>query len=245
MGNEQKEVNLVFHDYEEEGLYLILKDSSLFVLTRKNVEETAKKFWEDPSRISTKARTAAEFQRCDFCPLRKTGGLCDAIRPTFPFLDALDKYVSYDNVIAVYKGDEDTLCVSNTTMQKSLRYLSILSLVYYCQVTRKYWKHFWRITPLMEAHEIAADLYLNILYLSKGSKRVANKILSKFKEEITITSRNQVKRMNLVCDNDAFMNAFANTQIITEILSFDVRKAINREFDSRRSADLPVSLKLA
>lgn len=244
MGNEEKAVNLRLDDYEQEGLYIILEDSSPLALTRDNIEQTAKKFWEEPGKIDSKVKTAAEFQRCDFCPLRKTGGLCDAIRPTFPFLEALDKYLSHDKVTAVYKEDKGGLSVHRTTMQKALRYLSTLSLVYYCQVTRKYWKHFWGIMPLMEAQEIAARLYLNFLYLSKESKRAANKSISRFKEEITITSRNQVKRMNLVCDNDAFMNAFVNTQIITDILSFDVSKLVDEGFNIREPADLPTSLTL-
>jgi hypothetical protein len=244
MGNEEKAVSLRLDDYEQEGLYIILEDSSPLALTRDNIEQTAKKFWEDPGKIDSRVKAAAEFQRCDFCPLRKTGGLCDAIRPTFPFLEALDKYLSYDKVTAVYKEDKGGLCVHRTTMQKALRYLSTLSLVYYCQVTRKYWKHFWGIMPLMEAQEIAARLYLNFLYLNKANKKAANKEISKFKEEITITSRNQVKRMNLVCDNDAFMNAFVNTQIITDILSFDVGKLVDEGFNIRKPADLPTPLTL-
>jgi hypothetical protein len=87
-------------------------------------------------------------------------------------------------------------------------------------------------------------LYLNFFYLNDGSKRAADKSISKFKEEITITSRNQVKRMNLVCDNDAFMNAFVNTQIIADILSFDIGKLVDEGFNMRQPADLPTSLKL-
>jgi hypothetical protein len=96
----------------------------------------------------------------------------------------------------------------------------------------------------MEAQEVAARLYLNFLYLSDGSKRGADKSISRFKEEITITSRNQVKRMNLVCDNDAFMNAFVNTQIIADILSFDIGKLVDEGFNMRQPADLPTSLTL-
>jgi hypothetical protein len=244
MENGQKEINLSLGDYKQEGLYIILDGSGTLALTRDNIEQTAERFWADPGRIDSRIKAAAEFQRCDFCPLKQTGGLCDAIRPTFPFLDALDKYLSYDQVIAVYKEAEGGLCVHKATMQKALRYLSTLSLVYYCQVTRQYWKHFWGITPLMEAREIAARLYLNFFYLSGGSKRAANRSIAKFKEEITITSRNQVKRMNLVCDNDVFMNAFVNTQIITEILSLDISGLVDAGFNLRKPADLPTSLRL-
>jgi hypothetical protein len=244
MKNEQEAINFTPGDYEQEGLYLVVDDSRPLALTRSNIEQTAKKFWDDPGKISPKVKAAAEFQRCDFCPLNKIGGLCDAIRPTFPFLDALDKYVSHDQITAIYKDNKCGFCVRKTTMQQALRYLSILSLVYYCQVTRKYWKHFWGIIPLMDAQEVAERLYLNFFYLNGGSRRKAGKSISKFKEEIIITSRNQVKRMNLVCDNDVFMNAFVNTQIIADILSFDVGKVVDERFNRRRPADLPSSLRL-
>jgi hypothetical protein len=244
MVEEQEAITLKPGDFGEEGLYIVLDGSKPLALTRSNIEQTAKKFWEDPSKISSRVKAAAEFQRCDFCPLNKIGGLCDAIRPTFPFLDVLDKYVSHDQVEAVYKDNKGGFYVHKTTMQQALRYLSILSLVYYCQVTRKYWKHFWGIMPLMDSQEAAARLYLNFFYLNGGSKRKTGKSISKFKEEITITSRNQVNRMNLVCDNDAFMNAFVNTQVITDILSFDIGKVVDDGFNMRRPADLPSSLRL-
>ena len=50
--------------------------------------------------------------------------------------------------------------------------------------------------------------------------------------------------MNIVCDNDAFMNAFVNAQIITDILSFDIGRLIDEGFNMRQPADLPTSLKL-
>jgi hypothetical protein len=243
MENQQEAISLRPGDFGEEGLYIVLKDSRPLALTRSNIEQTAKKFWDDPGKISPKVKTAAEFQRCDFCPLNKIGGLCDAIRPTFPFLDSLDKYVSHDRVEAVYK-DKNGFYVRRTTMQQALRYLSILSLVYYCQVTRNYWKHFWGIMPLMDSQEVAARLYLNFFYLNGGSKRKAGKSIAKFKQELTITSRNQVQRMNLVCDNDAFMNAFVNTQIIADILTLDIGKVVDEGFNMRRPADLPSSLRL-
>jgi hypothetical protein len=50
--------------------------------------------------------------------------------------------------------------------------------------------------------------------------------------------------MNLVCDNDAFMNAFVNTQIIADILSFDIGKLVDEGFNMRQPADLPTPLTL-
>jgi hypothetical protein len=235
---------LFLQDCSQEGLYLFFADGSRLEFTRQNVEHTALAFWEDKSKITPQIRAAAEFQRCDFCPLRKTSALCDAIRPVFPFIDSLDKYISHDKVTAVYKDDKGVLHISDTTMQDALRYLSVLSLVYYCQVGRKYWKYFLGIMPLMPGAEIATQLYLNFYYLCEGNAKATRKALEKFGEEITITCRNQKSRLNLICKNDAFMNAFVNAQVITQLLAFDFEKTLKQTFDSRQPANLPKPLML-
>ena len=83
-------------------------------------------------------RKAIDFQKCYFCPHKNQEDICDSIRPMLPFLDVVDQYMSYDKVIAVYKGNEDRLVhVKETTMQDALKYVSILSLLRYNLVLRK------------------------------------------------------------------------------------------------------------
>jgi hypothetical protein len=115
-------------------------------------------------------------------------------------------------------------------MQQALKYVSILSLMHYCRKGRTYWRYFWGINPLMNGREIASRLYLNLTFLHKSNGDEINKVISKFKEEIKIMSKNQIARMNLVCQNDAFSNSFVNTQIITEILSMNLDKALEAVF---------------
>jgi len=43
-------------------------------------------------------------------------------------------------------------------------------------------------------------------------------IIKRFEEELKVSSANQVRRLNLVCKNDVFMNAFVNTQLVTQSL---------------------------
>ena len=222
----------------EEGLYLIFDDSVILPLTRDKIHKASTEFWLDSDRISDKVKQAAEFQRCDLCPLNKIGGLCDAIRPTMPFLDDIDKYFSYDQVTSVYNDGRNNLTINRTTMQEALKYLSILSLMHYCRLGRTYWKYFIGITPTMTPKQIAYQLYLNFYYLNDGKPRRIKKALSTFCDQITITCRNQVKRMNLACKNDVFMNAFVNTQLITQILSLDFDKTITEQFDSARPSRL-------
>jgi len=228
---ERMEMNLKFDDFEKPGLYLIFSDQSKLPLTKENIELTAKTYWNDSAKIPPEIRKATEFQRCHFCPLKRTEDICDAIRPTIPFLGIVDQYVSFDKVTAVFREDrKDILHISSTTMQQALKYVSLLSLLHYCRKGRTYWRYFWGINPLTSGQEIASRLYLNLTFLHKGNGEEINRVISKFKEEMKITSKNQVARINLICKNDAFSNSFVNTQIITQILSMDPDKALEAAF---------------
>lgn len=228
--------NLILSDYKEKGLYLLFKDSTRLILTKSNIEKTAAEYWSNPSKIPQAVKQTVEFQRCSFCPLKNRDDFCDALRPILPFLDVVDKYVSIDEVTAIYKGEEkELLRVSYTTMQEALKYLSILSLPQYCQIGRKYWKYFYGAIPLMNPKEIAGRGYLNAYWLHDGNRDKIINTFETFREDITATSQNQVKRLSLICKNDAFLNAFVNTQVITEFLNMDIEKITKESFEKFES----------
>lgn len=230
--NDKKMLNLNLDDYKKEGLYLILPDKTRLELTRENIENVTKKYWEDLAKIPQKVKKAIDFQRCPFCPLKSHKDICDAIRPILPFLDIVDKYVSFDKVQAVYKGTErDIIHISYISIQEALKYVSILSLTNYCQIGRKYFSYYYGIIPFTSGKELACKMYLNMHWLHKADKNQINKIIFKFIEELRITSDNQVKRLSLICKNDAFMNAFVSTQVVTEFLSMDIEKSLAKAFD--------------
>ena len=219
MTEEERIINVRLSDYEQPGLYLTLKDSTRLDFTRENIEKVTTEYWMDSDKIPANAKKAAEFQRCAFCPLKGRRDLCDALRPTLPLLDVMDKYNSFDEVTAVYKGDEKGLChVSYTSMQRALRYISNLSLMGYCQVGRKYWKYFSGTIPVMGTEEIANRVYLNIYWIHKGDKERVDQVISKLNSEIIITTQNQMERLRLICKNDALLNAFVLTHMTTDVL---------------------------
>lgn len=155
--------------------------------------------------------------------------ICDAIRPVLPFLEKLDKYFSYDKVTAVYRGGGGgMLHVKETDLQEALQYVSLLSLLRYNQVLRKYWKYYYGVTPLMSSPEAAGRIYINMYWQHKGDKAEIDKVIAQFREELMISSENQVKRMNLVSRNDVFINAFVKTQVVSEFLSMDIESAIDK-----------------
>ena len=232
MAEEEKGINLRLQDYEKSGLYLTFEDSTRIVLTQENVEKTTEEYWMDPDKIPPDAKKAVEFQRCGFCPLKGAEDFCDALRPTLPLLTAIDKYNSFDEVTAIYKGDERGLYhVSHTTMQRALTYISYFSLMEYCQVGRKYQKYFYGITPVMETEQIANSLYLNMYWIHGGDEEKIDKLISQMNKEITMTTDNQMRRLRLICENDAFLNAYVLTHLVTEVL-FDYKdKKLKEELD--------------
>jgi hypothetical protein len=215
------------------GLYLFFEEGTSIVLTEERIQSLAQAMWEDPNGIPREARAAADFQRCDICPLKGRGGICDALRPSIPFLKEIDRYASFDRVVAVYREHtQDVLHVSATSMQTALEYVSMLSLMYFCQNGRRYWKYFRGITPLTEFQETAIRLYLNIYWLHRGDAEAVNRVIDAFHREILETTRNQIKRMTLICRNDAFLNAFVRTQSATQLLALDMPKRMERAFQA-------------
>jgi hypothetical protein len=219
LAEEEKVVNLRLQDYEKPGLYLSFEDSTQIVLTRENIEKTTEEYWADPDKIPPEVRKAVEFQRCGFCPLKGTETFCDALRPILPLLSVIDHYNSFDEVTAIYTGEEKRLYhVSHTTMQRALRDISNLSLMEYCQVGRKYQKYYYGIIPVMETEQIANSLYLNIYWIHRGDEEAIDKLIAQMSKEITMTTKNQMRRLRLICKNDAFLNAFILTHLVTDVL---------------------------
>ena len=211
--------DLRLSDFEKEGLYLLFPDSTKLELTKENIEKVTDSYWQDLTKIPEDKRKAIEFQKCYFCPHKDKEDICDSIRPMLPFLDIVDQYVSYDKVIALYKGNEEKLVhIKATTMQDALKYVSILSLLRYNLVLQKYWKYYYGIIPIMGGREVATRVYLNMYWLHKGNLEEIKEVIKRFGEELRVSSTNQVKRLNLVCKNDAFVNAFVNTQLVTQFL---------------------------
>ena len=123
---------------KEEGLYLYFGPDKCIALTKEFVEKTAQDYWQDDTKLSPQIKTAAQFTRCDFCPLNETGGICDSIRPIFPLIEYLDDYKSFEEVVAVYSDGKGIQRVSRTTLQQAMRFVSLMSLTQFCQTGKTY-----------------------------------------------------------------------------------------------------------
>jgi len=108
-------------------------------------------------------------------------------------------------------------------------------------VLQKYWKYYYGIIPIMGGREVATRVYLNMYWLHKGNLEEIKEMLKRFGEELRVSSTNQVKRLNLVCKNDAFVNAFVNTQLVTQFL-VNIESILTKSFDDfERSFQIQLS----
>jgi hypothetical protein len=82
----------------------------------------------------------------------------------------------------------------------------------------------------MGGREVATRVYLNMYWLHKGNLEEIKGLIKRFGEELRVSSTNQVKRLNLVCKNDAFVNAFVNTQLVTQIL-VNIESILTKSFN--------------
>lgn len=223
-------------EYPTPGIYLTFQDGERLVLDHAQVEQYAECFLNDPAKVPEFVKQAADFQPCDICPQRDSGEFCHALRPVLPFFDVIDRYASHDPVHLAYYSPDNTVYSAETTVQQALRSISLASLMFYCEMGKGYWKYFYGVHPIMRATEAVVRVYLNIYYIFRGDRGKVKELVRRFRDDISVTSACQIKRLRLICKKDAFLNAFAKTQVIAEILALDPESLLDiaiQEFASR------------
>lgn len=211
--------------FPEPGLYLIWPDGTHLDLTRAGIEANARAMLDDPLRIPSHVKAATEYKACDICPKRDTAEICHSNKTALPFLDDIDRYVSFDKVTAVFRDhDNEVLQVISTTMQEALKYVAILSLTQYCEVGKKYGDFFVGINPMMAPPAIAAAVYRNIHLQARGDMGKIQETIHTMQQELLHTTRCQMGRLQLISQHDAFLNAFVATYTITDFIFFELRR---------------------
>ncbi|HTQ30086.1 MAG TPA: hypothetical protein VMI53_02655 [Opitutaceae bacterium] len=215
-------------DFEQPGLYLLFPEGKRIVLTRERIKRFAHTFECSLDQIPLEIRSAVAFHACEVCPERGRLIFCHALPATLAFFDELNGFKSYDRVSAVYRGAGcELVCVPDTTMQEALQFVVILSLMFYCEIGKKYWKFFTGVHPLMDPAELINRVHLNIHWHCKGDGAKIEQVLQTFADEIACTCECQVKRLRLICKNDALLNAFVNTQAQIECLALTKGALLN------------------
>ena len=224
-------VTLRLGDFSQKGLYLLFEDATVLPLTESNIANVSRRFWEDPEKIPAETRRNTDFHPCSICPESGKDVMCYTLHPVLPFLDEIDRYFSFDRVTAIYRGDEDRLLhIAEADMQTALQYVCILSLLSYCRVGRKYWKYYYGVIPIMGADSAVQRLYLNAYWLHKGDRAQINRFTGQFQEEISVICGNVMRRLNLICKKDSFVNAFFNMQVAAEFLAMDMDEVLKEAF---------------
>lgn len=213
--------------FPDPGLYLLWPDGARLNLTRAAIEARARAMLDDPSKIPPHVKAAADYKPCEICPERDTAEICHSIMTTLPFVDDIERYVSFDRVTAVYRGDgQGSLHMVETSLQDALKYLSILSLTAYCEVGKKYESYFAGINPLMAPRDIAAAVLRNIYFEARGDMANVKELVDRMQEEMLLTTRCQMNRLRLISKSDAFLNAFVTVHTTAEFIFFALQRRL-------------------
>jgi hypothetical protein len=224
-----------FRHGKDSGLYLFFPDGTSLALTRPLIEARAAAILSNPAKIPLRIKEAEEFQLCTICPKRNNidgGDTCHAIRPILAFWENVDQHFSHDEVTAEYWDADSGLIISaETTMQRALQFLSILSLMYYCEVGKQYWRYLYGVHPLMETDDVVARVYQNMFWANGGDVLKTRALITAFHDEITTTTHCQMERIRLFCSHDAFLNALILTQLAAEFLAMDAERTVRQRVE--------------
>lgn len=213
--------------FADPGLYLLWADGRRLDLTRDRIAALTRAMLDNPEKIPPQVKAAAAYRACDICPQRDTAEICHSIMTALPFMDDIDRYMSYDRVVAVFRGEgDDILSVIETTMQEALKYVSILGLTQYCEVGKTYAPYFAGINPLMPPPAIAAAVYRNIYVDARGDAAKVEAIVRAMQEQILHTTRCQVERLRLISRRDALLNAFVSTHTTIQFVFEELHKSL-------------------
>jgi hypothetical protein len=209
--------------FPEPGLYLLFPNGERVDLTRRQIEETTGRYLADPNLIPPSVKAAANYAPCAICPERHRAQICHAIMPVLPFVQRFEGYLSFDSVMAVYRESEHSpLVVAETTMQKALQYITMLSLTAYCEIGRHYDRYFRGVHPLMPQDRIAELVFANLFVHLRGDRARIQAEASLMQEQILCIMSCQIDRLRLICKSDALPNAFASTHALAQLIFFAI-----------------------
>ena len=226
--------NIDMDAFTEHGLFLLPEpNASWLILTRREIESRMQYLLNDPSALPPETRAAADYQACEICPERDTAEICHAIMTLLPFMTEIDQYLSYQKVLAVYREPTDetnvpgALYIRQTQMQEALQFISILSLMFYCEVGKKYYAYFENANPLMPSDALSKTVFANMYIQCLGNREQLQSLVSEMTSEILLTAQCQVKRLRLICKNDALINAIVGTHTTVQMLLHNLQDLVD------------------
>ncbi len=113
---------------EKEGMYLYFSNGESMDLSLETIKRVSEEIWNDPTLLPPQMRAHVDFKVCTVCPFRGKDILCSAMKPLLPFLEQVDKFVSWDRATAVYVHKNGEITISETDLQRALQYITNMSL---------------------------------------------------------------------------------------------------------------------
>ena len=216
--------------YHKEGMFLHFADGGLLDLSKERVHLLTDEYWNNPAKLPPHIRKDDAFKTCNICPFKGQNVFCSAIKPLLPFLEEMEKFNSYDKVTAVYLKKEGLAYICETNMQSALQYVTNMAIFEYCEDAKQYHVYFQGIEPFMDMTEALSRLFLNIYWLNHGEMEKVHAIIDEMRHAVTVTSKNCVERLNLMCKSDAFINAYVKTHILAEMLNVGMDDTLEEYF---------------
>lgn len=217
--------------FKKEGMYLFFPNGESMDFSVENVRKVSEEIWNDPAMLPQQMREHVDFKVCSVCPFRGQEVLCSAMKPLLPFLEQIEKFVSYDRATAVYVHRDGEITIVQTDLQQGLQYLTNMSLFEYCENAKQFRHYFRGIRPFMKLEEAITRLVLNITLFHRDDSQKVEKVIKELRYHVTVASRSCVRRLGVMCKSDAFKNAYAKTQCFTEFLSINPESLIEAYFN--------------
>ncbi len=225
-------MEIKFEDCKKDGMYLF-SDGNCIDFSKERIKALGDEYWSDTNKLPEHIRENDDFKTCTVCPYRGQKVFCTAMKPLLPFLEQMDIFKSHDAVAVVYVRNGQIRYIPAATMQHALKYVTNMALLEYCEDAKAYHKYFRGIDPFMNTEEAGCRLFMNIFWLQNGDRAKVGEILKEMHRTILVTAKSCVKRLNLICQNDAFMNAFILSEGLLAALSMDPDDMLKEYFDEQ------------
>jgi len=223
-------VDIAIEKCRKDGMYLFFPDGTMMDLSRERVIALGDVYWNDPQKLAADIRDHDDFKTCSVCPNRGKKVLCSAMKPLLPFLEEMERFTSCDIVGVVYVRQGKVQIWPEVAIQYALQYVTDMALFDYCEDAKVYRAYFRGIDPLMPAQDAACRIFLNMFWLEGGDREKVTQKIDEMSETILIMTQSCVKRLNVMCRSDAFMNAYVNSEAIFSGLSSAIKPWLDEYF---------------
>jgi hypothetical protein len=226
-------MDIKFEACQKDGIYLFFSDGTSIDFSKERIKALGDDYWSDPEKLPKAVREHEDFKTCSVCPYRGQNVFCSAMKPLLPFLEEMERFESHSTVAAVHVRSGQIRYIPATSMQHALKYVTSMALLEYCEDAKVHYKYFRGIDPFMSTKEAGCRLFMNIFWLHQGDRPKVEETLKEIHHSMLVTAKNCVKRLNLMCKSDVFMNAFILSEGFLAVLSMDPDDLLKEYFDEK------------